>query len=613
MIVEMKKITLLCMAQSRATTVKALRELGVVHITGVEPREHADLSRAREHLERATHALRAFDMVELNDDDRKAARLAASESDLTGPQLVQRVLELDTKRQDLVEEIDRLETECRRIAPFGDFDPAQILDLRRRGLDVGLFRASVRDSVEAPSDNAILSVVGSDENYRFFVVAGPAATLATDALPDHWDEMELPAESLSHLQKHVEHRSEELSEVVADLKQWWGCRDRIQHVATGTSDEVRMLEVREGMSEEGAVAWIEGFAPATQTADLEKAAAANGWGLVLAEPDPDEAVPTLVKYPAWVRPIKAVFQLLEITPGYNEADISVAFLLFFSFFFGMLAGDAGYGLLFLIMTWIGRRKMPKAPSYPFTLLYVLSTVTIVWGVLSGNAFGITAWPAPLNSLKLQWLQDQKNVMGLSFFIGAVHLSLARIWNAIVRWPALEALAQIGWVCMTWTMFYVAQAMVLGGTIPTWIFGVFGVGILLIVLFMTPVKRLKTDWINHAILPLDIVSNFVDVVSYIRLFAVGMATLAVAESFNKMAMGVGFGSIPTGFGAALILLAGHTLNILLFGLGVLVHGVRLNTLEFSKHKEMQWSGFPYKPFSRSQPTATDESKEAATGS
>ena len=100
-------------------------------------------------------------------------------------------------------------------------------------------------------------------------------------------------------------------------------------------------------------------------------------------------------------------------------------------------------------------------------------------------------------------------------------------------------------------------------------------------------------------PLTLVGCFVDVISYIRLFAVGMASLSVAQSFNDMAMRLDFSKIWTIPFIALILLAGHGLNILLCALGILVHGVRLNTLEFSTHKEQEWSGSKYNPFKKSK--------------
>ena len=144
------------------------------------------------------------------------------------------------------------------------------------------------------------------------------------------------------------------------------------------------------------------------------------------------------------------------------------------------------------------------------------------------------------------------------------------------------------------MYFLANDMVLGQAAPSFIWPLFIVSVALIVLFMTPVRQLKTEWFNHVMLPLNLVSNFVDVVSYIRLYAVGTASAAVAASFNGMLAPM-LGSWNTGLLAAVMLFLAHALNIVLSLMGVMVHGVRLNTLEFSGHVGLQWTGRPYDPF------------------
>ena len=103
------------------------------------------------------------------------------------------------------------------------------------------------------------------------------------------------------------------------------------------------------------------------------------------------------------------------------------------------------------------------------------------------------------------------------------------------------------------------------------------------------REFKESWIDHALLPLTMVGNFVDILSYIRLFAVGYASVAVLAAFNGMAADIGFDSPLTAVAASLLLLFANALNIVLAGLGVLVHAVRLNTLEFSTHKGLAWAG------------------------
>ena len=93
--------------------------------------------------------------------------------------------------------------------------------------------------------------------------------------------------------------------------------------------------------------------------------------------------------------------------------------------------------------------------------------------------------------------------------------------------------------------------------------------------------------------LDSIGAFSDIISYIRLFAVGLATVEIAKSFNEMAAGSGSG-ITGIIGGAIILIFGHTLNLAMGALSVIVHGVRLNMLEFSGHLGMEWTGRPYTP-------------------
>jgi V/A-type H+-transporting ATPase subunit I len=305
--------------------------------------------------------------------------------------------------------------------------------------------------------------------------------------------------------------------------------------------------------------------------------------------------------------------MISILPGYREVDISAAFLFFLSIFFAMLVGDAGYGALFLILTAWARIKKPNAPASVFSLLYILSTCTLIWGILTGNYFGYYTYnnlPSPLKALTISWLagaDSETHLMLVCFYIGAIHLTLAHLWNTVRMINTTQALAQIGWICTTWTMFFAARTMVLNEPFPGWVQYMLITGVVLIICFMTPVRQLKSEWFNHVMLPLTLISNFVDVVSYLRLFAVGTASFAVANAFNEMLLANGLSVSVAGLGKAVLLFAGHALNIVLAAMGVLVHGVRLNTLEFSSHVGMQWTGTPYQPFEERPADATAAEK------
>ena len=103
------------------------------------------------------------------------------------------------------------------------------------------------------------------------------------------------------------------------------------------------------------------------------------------------------------------------------------------------------------------------------------------------------------------------------------------------------------------------------------------------------------------LPLSVMSALGDIISYVRLFAVGLASVKVAENFNSMATGLLSGANPWWLNSlmavamAAILVIGHGLNLAMAALSILVHAVRLNTLEFSNHKGVTWSGRAFNPF------------------
>jgi len=152
------------------------------------------------------------------------------------------------------------------------------------------------------------------------------------------------------------------------------------------------------------------------------------------------------------------------------------------------------------------------------------------------------------------------------------------------------------VCMLWAAYFLARMLILGEIFPESGKYLFICGASLVILCTNPTKNIfKTIGSGIGGLLLNVINAFTDTVSYIRLFAVGAATVAVADAFNQMALGIGYGDIISGFFTALVLIFGHTLNILLGAMAVLVHGVRLNVLEFSSHLNMEWSGVEYKPF------------------
>ncbi len=597
MIVDMKKITLLALDAHRDAAIEALQDVGVLHVVPVKSPVGSDIEKATErelHASQAAGILRTLTHVPEDVE-------AADPADGNIEHIIRRVLDLNSCVNSREEENRHLQRELNRLEPLGNFDPETISQLREQDIVVRIFSGPHNEAFPA-GEGLSQKIMGYEGSNVWIAITGRESAFENFEIPEGFDEETLSDQSPEAMRQTIKQNEEEIDQARIELARMQNLVDRIETAEAKARARRRYYEVRQGMGEAERIVYLQGFCPEPDIENLRAAAKENGWGLVIEDPADGDDVPTKLVYSKWVKPIKAVFDFLQISPGYHEADISMVFLLFFSIFFGILIGDAGYGMLFLIGTWAARPFLKKAPMYPFVLMTILSGCTIAWGALSGNWFGITTnLPAPLASMNINWLDPENpnsnnNIMGLSFLIGAIHLTIAHVWNFIVLFPKGKAFEQFGWMCVVWVMYFTACTMVLQRPFPFFGFILLGVGLLLVILFMTPVKDLKRDWILHVMLPLDVISAFVDLVSYVRLFAVGIAALSVAQSFNSMAMQMGFDSVISGLIASIILLLGHLLNIVLCALGILVHGVRLNTLEFSMHKGLQWSGKPYEPFS-----------------
>jgi V/A-type H+-transporting ATPase subunit I len=313
-----------------------------------------------------------------------------------------------------------------------------------------------------------------------------------------------------------------------------------------------------------------------------------------------------------------VFDILGTVPGYRENDVSTWFLLFFTLFFAMIIGDAGYGIIFLATAVLLHAKAKKANTMVM-LLYVLSIATIVWGSLTGTWFGskeiLVAVPF-LQTLVIPSISNypelfgltastaQNTVMKFCFIIGTVQLSLACILNVIHKIPKkdLSFVADIGWLMDILALYFVVLQLVIGEPANMmYVASVVGAGFLLVVVFGSQGpgikfgKGLASGLGGFFTTFLNTISTFSNIMSYIRLFAVGMASVAIAQSFNSMASGMlsGFALVA----GILVLVIGHSLNIVMGLLSVVVHGVRLNLLEFSGQLGMEWTGIAYEPFTQ----------------
>ena len=581
MIVKMKKVTLLVSAREREAAVKSLRRLGVLHVQAVKPPTSEDVYKTQNALndaERAAFMLGDY-KTEAKPGDRSAQEVAAE------------VLALIQRREALTAELNEKREAYRWFETWGRVSLASHKALESGGLFVRFYRTDKEGLKKLPTEAQIVQVAESKDGLLIAMI-GRSAEERLD-LP----EQRMPEYEVSELEARMAQIESEQQHINESLKNLAPYREVIAASMAGLKKQLEFSSVLAGMGDEQAFVYLQGFCPADEAPRLKTTADAEGWGYIIADPEDPSEVPTLLRNKKPIRIIQPLFDFMGTFPGYHEQDISFIFLLFFSLFYAIIIGDAGYGLIFFAATLWGRLKFKQAPPEPFILFFVLSTATIIWGVITGTYFGSQAI-SQLPFLKMLVIEkmysfspdpsSQAFMMRLTFIIGVTHLTLARLIAAAKKLPSPTAIADIGWVLILWCIYFVANQLILNNPMPGFAVYLLVAGMALVALFANFQKNiLKGFLVSLGNLPLSVISTFSDIVSYIRLFAVGIATVTVAKSFNDMAGGIV---------APLVLVFGHGLNIILGMMSVLVHGVRLNMLEFSGHLGQEWSGKPYKPFS-----------------
>jgi V/A-type H+-transporting ATPase subunit I len=327
---------------------------------------------------------------------------------------------------------------------------------------------------------------------------------------------------------------------------------------------------------------LQAWAPQENVAQLQHYADERHIALNVEEPSPEEQPPTLLRNPPQLASGQDLVTFY-MTPSYWIWDPSIVVFFSFVIFFAMIFSDAGYAALLgvgFVFYW--RQMGESAVARRLRILFAwLIGATIVYGVCGGSYLGIAPPPdSLLGKLKFLDLSDPALMMPVSIFIGVAHLVLANAMDAWRRGPTATALAPLGWVAMLLGGMALWVGMWADGgwrTVGTW---AFGLGFVAVVLFTGEEVSWGRRLVSGVLRLTKIPSAFGDVMSYLRLFALGLATGSLAVAFNDLAKQV-YDGVP-GLGlllAILVLLVGHGINFALAIVSGFVHGLRLNFIEF----------------------------------
>jgi len=607
MIVEMKKAYIVVETAKKRGMLRALGKAGLLHLES-EVLASEETQQIQKRCDTLSHVISLIGELQDKKERVEQQRLSPEAS----AEVADRYAHLVEEKKRLEEEIAALRTQSERLAPWGDFDPAEIEALRSAGIELRFYTLSKKDLAALDPEIAYLplSPVGAQEAIATVGFELPPSAMATQLV--------IPATGPAHIREKLTTAEEALANTSTALRSGGVYLTALKEYRNRLSERRLFEEIAQGMDREEELSWIAGYLPADEADAFQALARSNAWAYALDEVGEEDTPPTLVRYRKGVGIIKPVFDILGTVPGYTEGDISTWFLLFFTLFFAMIVGDAGYGLIFLLAAAAIHIK-GKKPTTLVLLIYVLSVATMVWGALTGTWFGSKAILEHLPFLQklviptisnypelfgIETVTAQNTVMKFCFIVGTIQLSLACTLNVVKKAPHkdLSLMADIGWLVAILALYLVVLQLVIGTAINVQtVFAVVLVGFVLVVLFGeqspgTPFIKGMVKGLGGLFTTfLNTISAFSNIMSYIRLFAVGMASVAIAQSFNAMASSMNSGAaIVAGI---VVLIIGHSLNLVMGLLSVVVHGVRLNLLEFSGQLGMEWTGVAYKPFAQ----------------
>mgnify|MGYP000843694043 FL=1 len=644
MILPMKKITLLVLDSQKKAALKTLRNFGAVHVEK-ETASSDTLTELQTVYARPQQAESLITEAQPKKGAKQPEAAALNRHDLL--EAVDGILDLKDQESNTLAAINKLTGDIEAYSSWGDFNPEDIRGFEENGIYLTMGELSEKSYAALPETVKTVRLVGGKKTVRFAIVS-ETADVPTD-LPSDFTPLILPDISLSAMKAE----KERLQKLLPSFKARIGARtDLLAPLKTEAKKfekEIEFETIHAGMAiipledecgtenstgntatpavnvqthaaaktpcaqkEPRRLARLSGYILAEKQADFAGLAKANGWAFISDDPAEEDAVPTAMRHNRFVQLLTPLTDFLGTVPGYREPDISLWFLLFFGIFFAMIFGDGGYGGILVILSLIGivkaKAKEQPAPLAMQMFLY-LGILTVIWGTATCNWFGISVEyiPAWLKNLSVPAISNateesirNANLMQFCFTLGLIQLTIGHIISIVRNIRSPQILGHIGSIAMLGGMYIVVLSLVVSAEryqINQPVMIAIGGGFALNFIFsnyQTGIGQSIVDSLKNIItMFLGVVNVFADIMSYIRLWAVGLAGSAISATVNQMA-GPALGSFLIFLGV-LLLFFGHGLNYIMNVLSVIVHGVRLNTLEFSNHVGLTWAGFKYEPF------------------
>ena len=573
MIEKMSKYAFILLGKDRSDFIEALSALGVV-----------DIRRSAKPCDAASAAL----LTEIGEAKTRAAQIRAGKDD--------KLSALEGKLQEAQAALNAAE-------PWGDYEREQLLAL---GLPLHYHRVKEKQFREEWAAEVPLQKVRCENGECWFVTLGEGDTLP-GTLP-------APAMTLSAAKTAREEAQAAVSAYQAELEAKKADLPALNaDIAAKERELAHMLAALAGKDEaEGQLLVYEGFAPAAQDPALAAAFDALPCLWLREAAAESDNPPIALKNNRFARLFEPLTGMYGM-PVYGEFDPTPVLAPFFLLFFALCMGDAGYGLILILFGIAVSKGWVKIEMFKNIgpLISVLGCATLVVGLVLGTAFGVNLYrlEAIPEGMKQWMISDDVKIAGyssqmvLALAIGIFHICLAMVIKAVLftkRFGFRQTISTWGWVVLVLGALTTAGLSLFAGLdaslLRALIIGIGGVSALAIFIFNKPGRNPLLNigaglWDSYQMST----GLLGDVLSYIRLYALGLAGGMLGGAFNDLALMV-LGEGPTWqwLPFVLILLFGHILNLLMSCLGAFVHPLRLTFVEYFKNAGYEGKGLKYNP-------------------
>lgn len=607
MIVEMTKYSFLIYHREYEQFLYNLRELGTVHIVEKQTSSLENEHKLQEKLMEAKKTEQIIiEMKKLLAPDLDSKQPV---SDYQLNEIVSTYGTLLNNKLMLEQELSRLAKDIDHIQIWGDFKWEQVNGLLNAGYQIRFYTISTQKYKSEWEHTYNAFIIAENKSQFYFITINHPETIPEI---DNAEQISLPPSSLSELKEKQTYLSEEISKKENEIKAF--CKATYYSLSNYYSEildsiSYEKVKINTNNKADDKLKLLEGWIPTKKESEMNQFLESRGIFSLSQRATKTDIAPIKLNNSKFARLFHPITELYEM-PAYAEIDLTPFFAPFFVMFFGLCLGDAGYGVLLFIIGLIARKKV-KADMKPImTLVSILGFGTMIFGFISGTLFGIELlkvdWP---------WIQKFKAIMlnsdqlfKMSLIIGVVQILFGMTIKAVgttMRFGFKNALSNWGWLLAIvgcgGAFGLQKYGFIPASTAKIIYYSAGGVASLGIFIF-NDIKRNPLINIGAGLWDsYNMATGLLgDILSYVRLFALGISGAVLGLVFNDLATKMSPDIPVVGFlVSTIILIFGHSMNIFMSGLGAFVHPMRLTFVEFYKNVGFEGGGKKYNPFSRNK--------------